>query len=576
MRTLWKTHILSLLPIAAVIGCSLIPRIDESTRTLCVAESWVANSILAGSLHDMFYYPPWLQTTPPLFLFLERVTVKAIGTSNITLRALPIACGFVAVILLAVLAMRMLQPLFALVCTILLGFSPWAVIFAKELKEYSVGVFTTCLILLLVWEYIQHPDRRRYLALLVAFAVTLPLSYSAIFFVPLALLVIVLYPDSTAGVAGKRTTATRSVALAAISAVIAGLNYFVFVKPNSSTELKSFWANGFLYSYHGIGKVEYFVKHFAAMPVAFFFPPVSPFRHNLWSVKGLPIYLQFFALAAILLVAGMTVFAVFRTRSHRWAVLFFLIPLLTLAGFNLAGFYPVSSRRLTLFIAPCVALSLAAVLEALWQSFLAPVLSKRSQQMVQLAASIACLIGVAALTAHAAAWDLDPNDDGGVESAVSYLKSDMRTHQDMLYVHSWAEEPARLYVRLFRWDDTAIRYGHTGLPCCKRVSEIRPLDPAQERAYVLDDFRQVTGGGPPGDLWLLFRGFPLGDTIDHDKKIITESLSAGGCREDLERNFGSVVVDRFHCVNPSLFATHVPPGQMSSAGTTLSRAGGPK
>src|SRR5262249_35276741 len=145
-------HILSasLLPIAAVIACSLIPRIDQDTRSLCVAESWVANSILAGSLHDMFYYPPWLQTTPPLFLFLERVTVKTMGASNITLRALPIACGFAAVILLAVLAMRMLQPMFALVCTILLGFSPWAVIFAKELKEYSVGVFTTCLILLLI------------------------------------------------------------------------------------------------------------------------------------------------------------------------------------------------------------------------------------------------------------------------------------------------------------------------------------------------------------------------------------------------------------------------------------------
>ena len=561
MRTLLKNHILSvsLLPIAAVIACSLIPRIDQDTRSLCVAESWVANSILADSLHDMFYYPPWLQTTPPLFLFLERVTVKTIGASNITLRALPIACGFVAVILLAVLAMRMLQPMFALVCTILLGFSPWAVIFAKELKEYSVGVFTTCLILLLIWEYIQHPDRRRYFALLATFAVTLPLSYSAIFFVPLALVVIVFCPEGAAGVAGRRTTAARLIVLAGISSVIASLNYIVFVKPNSSPELKSFWSNGFPYSYHGIGKIEYFVKHFAAMPVAFFFPPVSPFRHNLWTAKELPVYLQFLALIGILIMAGMTVFAVLRTRVHRWAMLFLLIPMLSLAAFNLAGLYPVSSRRLTLFIVPCVALSLAAALEALWQSFVAPLLSRRSQEKVLLAGSVVCVIGVVALTSHATAWDLDPNDDGGVESAVTYLKSEMQIHRGMLYVHSWAEEPARLYVRLSHWDETGIRYGHTGLPCCKRVTEIRPLDPAQERAYVLGDFRQVIGGGPSGDLWLLFRGFELGDTIDHDKKIITNSLSVDGCREDLERNFGSVVVDKFHCINPSLVATHVPP-----------------
>jgi len=67
MRALLKTRLLcgSLLLIAIVIACSLIPRVDQATRSLCVAESWVANSILAGSLHDMFYYEPWLQTTPP-------------------------------------------------------------------------------------------------------------------------------------------------------------------------------------------------------------------------------------------------------------------------------------------------------------------------------------------------------------------------------------------------------------------------------------------------------------------------------------------------------------------------------
>jgi predicted membrane-bound mannosyltransferase len=98
-----------------------------------------------------------------VFLLLERATVEMIGASDITLRALPIACGFLGVILLAVLARRILQPPFALVCTALLAFSPWAVVYAKELKQYSVDVFSTCLILLLVWAYIEHRERRRYL-----------------------------------------------------------------------------------------------------------------------------------------------------------------------------------------------------------------------------------------------------------------------------------------------------------------------------------------------------------------------------------------------------------------------------
>jgi hypothetical protein len=45
------------LPLAVVITCSLAPRIDQSTRSLCVAESWVANSVLADSVHDMFLLP---------------------------------------------------------------------------------------------------------------------------------------------------------------------------------------------------------------------------------------------------------------------------------------------------------------------------------------------------------------------------------------------------------------------------------------------------------------------------------------------------------------------------------------
>jgi hypothetical protein len=133
---------------------------------------------------------------------------------------------------------------------------------------------------------------------------------------------------------------------------------------------------------------------------------------------------------------------------------------------------------------------------------------------------------------------------------VRYLKSEVREAQGTIYVQSWAEEPTRLYVRLFHWVHAPIWYGHTGLPCCKRAREVRPVDAAQEGACVLDDFRHAIGKQRRGELWLLFRALPyqLNDAIDHDERLITSSLSAAGCREDLERHFGSVVVDRFQCM----------------------------
>ena len=296
------------------------------------------------------------------------------------------------------------------------------------------------------------------------------LSYSAVFFVPLALLVIALCHDD-AGLTGKRTTAVRLTGLAVVTLVIASLNYFLFVKPNSSPELKSFWWNGFPYSFHGMAKVDYYLKDFAAMPVSFFFPPVSAFRHSLWSVKDLPVLLQFFAFGGTLILAGLTVFAVLRTPRHRWAMLFFLMPMLTLAGFNLAGLYPVSSRRLTLFMVPCVALCFAAAAEALWQSFVAPLLSKRTQQKVRLLASTACVVGVVALTLHASDWDIDPTDDTGVESAVGYLKSQIRVprgHALRAFMGRRANPPVCPAVSLGRYGNSVRSYWIAMLQTCHR------------------------------------------------------------------------------------------------------------
>ena len=66
---------LYLVAIAALIAGGLLLRVHQLGRSLSIAEAWVANSATANSLHDVFYYANWLQTTPPLFLCLIRLTV---------------------------------------------------------------------------------------------------------------------------------------------------------------------------------------------------------------------------------------------------------------------------------------------------------------------------------------------------------------------------------------------------------------------------------------------------------------------------------------------------------------------
>src|SRR5580692_5828591 len=66
-------------------------------RSLWLDEAWVANSIAAPSLHDTFYYPQWLQTSPPLFLLAARGAVHLLGLSNVSLRIVPLIFALLAV-----------------------------------------------------------------------------------------------------------------------------------------------------------------------------------------------------------------------------------------------------------------------------------------------------------------------------------------------------------------------------------------------------------------------------------------------------------------------------------------------
>ena len=45
----------------------------------------------------MFYYPNWLQTSPPLFLLLARIAIGVFGLSTVVLRSVPLLLSLVAV-----------------------------------------------------------------------------------------------------------------------------------------------------------------------------------------------------------------------------------------------------------------------------------------------------------------------------------------------------------------------------------------------------------------------------------------------------------------------------------------------
>ncbi len=293
---------------AGLLLCTLTLGIYGIGRSLWLDEAWVANSILAPTLRGMFYYPNWLQTSPPLFLLLERWAVSVIGLSNISLRIVPLALALVAVAGMLAVARRVVSPPFAAMACAALAFHPTAVEYFRSVKQYSGEVAATTLVLLATVWYVQSPDRRRYWWLLGAVAVAMPLSYPTVFLLPGILWVV-----------------HRRAPLAALAAGMLAILYWWFIRPNVSSALTVYWSAG---------------------------------GRDLWTpvVSGV-------VAAAVVAVAALGRFGI-RGRVAMVCAL----PYIPFAIAEAAGWYP-ESPRTSLFLRPCLVLLLimvAAEISARW------------------------------------------------------------------------------------------------------------------------------------------------------------------------------------------------------------------
>ena len=191
-------------------------------RSLWLDETWVANSVLQPTLSGMFNYPDWLQTTPPLFLLLERWVVEIFGLSNVTLRIIPLALSLVAVGALMAAASRVVSPPFAVLGGALMAFHPTVIEYSHTLKQYSGEMAAAAIILLVV------TSQRRFWWLVAAFVLLLPLAYAVVFLLPGVAIFI-----------GAR----RAVWVALASGAMLAILYAFFIRPNTSPLLRGFWVH---------------------------------------------------------------------------------------------------------------------------------------------------------------------------------------------------------------------------------------------------------------------------------------------------------------------------------------------
>ncbi|MGH9646775.1 MAG: glycosyltransferase family 39 protein, partial [Bryobacteraceae bacterium] len=213
----------------ALLALTLVLGLYGIDRSLWLDEAWVANSVNAPTLSGMFYYPNWLQTSPPLFLLLSRAAIRIFGLSTVVLRSVPLLISMVAVWAMLGAARRVVSAPFAVLATAVLAFHPTVVEYFRSFKQYGGEVAATSLVLWAAVTYLQRPERKQFYVLLGVTAVAITLSYPMVFLLP-GLIIAIAFSDRA-----------RAATLAGIAGVVLAVLYWFLVGPNYTPALHEYW-----------------------------------------------------------------------------------------------------------------------------------------------------------------------------------------------------------------------------------------------------------------------------------------------------------------------------------------------
>ena len=160
-------------------------------RGLWQDEAWVASSVLSKTISAMVNFNNPIQSTPVLFLLIERFFIKVFGFNDAAFRILP-ALFAIGSVLLIYLVMKIvtgnknmsLLAALALACNIIF------LRYAGELKQYTADIFCLLLIFYLSQRCIKYKTTLSWVFLSLASILALFLSYISIIAIIAAVLVI--------------------------------------------------------------------------------------------------------------------------------------------------------------------------------------------------------------------------------------------------------------------------------------------------------------------------------------------------------------------------------------------------
>lgn len=517
---------------ALMVAAGIAARLNGLLVSFWMDEAWVANSLLGGTWRDVFYYPAWLQTSPPGFLALASLTVEWLGESHVTFRLIPLLSGIIGLGVVAFLSRR-LAPVFGILALIIAAFSPTALDYSRMLKQYSTELAAAALMILTAWRYAERPTGRRFAMAAVSVALGLTCAYGSIFVV---CGVLALTSPIAIALAGKRVTRTdvvRWIALGTLAASVLAIEFLWFYRPNYSPELRRFW------DVVSLNRRDSDIIQ-------------TLFRHCIILTRHLPVpagVLSVSALAGLVTVVTGMALGMARSARRRLALIVLClcgVPALAIIVSGLLDLYP-NYERTSLFLVPGLSLLIAYAAQVCFEE--ARDWARAQPMRRVLPWTVGALWTAAALTmaingASLGFSHIEPRED--YRAAVDYIRANA-TGDDLVYVHACCVEGFRLYQHLAKWNTgPSVAVGETGQPCCPRHKDIvKVAEPAVEAdilTHVPTSFR--------GRVWLLYV-----DRLDYwryssvapEGPILRKALQSAGCGAAREQSFTNMKLDVIDC-----------------------------
>ena len=202
----------------------------------------LAINILQRNYHELLKPLDNDQVAPIGFLWIERFALTTFGSSEIAMRLFPTIAGILALLLFAIWARSLVDPLAAVLATGALAVSTMVLRRCVELKPYGFDLMSAIVILLLVTRFLQTRRFRWLWRLIVLTPLLTAVSYPSLFI--LASAGIVLLADAW--------QFRRSRWIVVLFCVIAAGSFLVIFHPVSSeqfaasqVQMRQYWNDSF-------------------------------------------------------------------------------------------------------------------------------------------------------------------------------------------------------------------------------------------------------------------------------------------------------------------------------------------